>query len=452
MTFSADGGRLMTGLSDHTMALWSASGNFLARLAVDENDDWVIVTSRGYFHGTPEGLRMIGWKIAGAVFPVELYAEGYRRPELVARALMGALAAESPETPVFRPPPQVRLFIDNISARTARIRAVATPAEGGSRIRSARVLVDGRDSALIGAKLARRAGQPTGEAVFESDVDFPPGKTMAVVAAVVTDERGIQSMPATLRIVRPGAPTQLERSLVVLSVGISRYRDPEADLNYADADAADLSHAFQQQEGRAYARVIVRTLINEDATREGIRAALLWLQQQAGPTTTAIVVFSGHGGTDRLGRLYYVPYDADGNPAQTWLPWDEVAAALSKIRASPIVFFSDCCHAGAFGQRAAAQEALAEPLVRGAGVMVFAASRGMESSLELSSLRHGAFTYALLEGLRGKADLIPDGRITMSELQAYVANQVKQLTEDQQHPHIPLMNDFDPEYVIAHVR
>jgi hypothetical protein len=37
-------------------------------------------------------------------------------------------------------------------------------------------------------------------------------------------------------------------------------------------------------------------------------------------------------------------------------------------------------------------------------------------------------------------------------LQTYVANQVKVLTGDRQHPHIPRMNDFDPETVIAYVK
>ena len=76
----------------------------------------------------------------------------------------------------------------------------------------------------------------------------------------------------------------------------------------------------------------------------------------------------------------------------------------------------------------------------------------MEFSQELTRLGHGAFTYALLEGLSGKADIIRDKRVTISELQLYVSTVVKQITEDRQHPHIPLMNDFDPEAVIAHVQ
>jgi hypothetical protein len=46
---------------------------------------------------------------------------------------------------------------------------------------------------------------------------------------------------------------------------------------------------------------------------------------------------------------------------------------------------------------------------------------------------NGAFTKALVEGLDGKADLLHNGTITLSELDAYVLNRVKELTEGQQH-------------------
>ena len=75
-----------------------------------------------------------------------------------------------------------------------------------------------------------------------------------------------------------------------------------------------------------------------------------------------------------------------------------------------------------------------------------------EWSLEKEELGHGAFTYAVLRGLQGEGDLIKDGRITIGELQTYVANLVKVVTGDRQHPHIPRMNQFDPETVIAHVK
>jgi hypothetical protein len=43
-------------------------------------------------------------------------------------------------------------------------------------------------------------------------------------------------------------------------------------------------------------------------------------------------------------------------------------------------------------------------------------------------------TKALIEGLAGKADLLRDGTITVSELAAFIANGMKALTGGGQHP------------------
>ena len=117
-----------------------------------------------------------------------------------------------------------------------------------------------------------------------------------------------------------------------------------------------------------------------------------------------------------------------------------------------MLFFSDCCHAGAFGQQAATQDQLAESLVKDSGVMVFASSRGNERSAENVDWGHGAFVRALLDGLDGQADLIADGKINISELQTYVIDQVQKLTDDRQHPFIPRLERFDPGLVLALTR
>lgn len=48
--------------------------------------------------------------------------------------------------------------------------------------------------------------------------------------------------------------------------------------------------------------------------------------------------------------------------------------------------------------------------------------------------QNGAFTKALIEGLSGKADLSGDGVITISELEYWLGERVKQLTDGRQHP------------------
>ena len=68
------------------------------------------------------------------------------------------------------------------------------------------------------------------------------------------------------------------------------------------------------------------------------------------------------------------------------------------------------------------------------GVIVMCSSMGREESREDDAWGHGAFTRALIEGLRGAADYDHDGSVTLNELDLYVTERVKTLTEGKQHP------------------
>jgi len=79
------------------------------------------------------------------------------------------------------------------------------------------------------------------------------------------------------------------------------------------------------------------------------------------------------------------------------------------------------------------------------GVVTFASSTGREVSQERPDWGNGAFTKAIIEGMFGRADLLHTGTITVSELDAYVANRVKELTGGSQHPVMtrpPTVPDF----------
>lgn len=55
-------------------------------------------------------------------------------------------------------------------------------------------------------------------------------------------------------------------------------------------------------------------------------------------------------------------------------------------------------------------------------------------STEKDELEHGVFTYFLLEGLRGEADMDRDGIITVDEVYRYVSREVPRATDQEQHP------------------
>ena len=98
----------------------------------------------------------------------------------------------------------------------------------------------------------------------------------------------------------------------------------------------------------------------------------------------------------------------------------------------------DTCHSeGVGGKKTKTRAVDSDRFVKelqDANAVIFTSSRGRELSQEDDKWGHGAFTYALIEGLKGKADLIKDGKISMKELDAYVSETVPQLTHGAQHP------------------
>jgi uncharacterized caspase-like protein len=65
-----------------------------------------------------------------------------------------------------------------------------------------------------------------------------------------------------------------------------------------------------------------------------------------------------------------------------------------------------------------------ERLTRSKGRAIITASRTNEVSIELPELGHGIFSYFLVNGLKGAADLNRDGIISLQELYEYVEQQV----------------------------
>ena len=65
---------------------------------------------------------------------------------------------------------------------------------------------------------------------------------------------------------------------------------------------------------------------------------------------------------------------------------------------------------------------------------VMTSALGRQLAQESPQWGHGAFTLALLEALRGKADYRRSGRITLAALDLYVSERVRELTAGAQTP------------------
>jgi len=244
--------------------------------------------------------------------------------------------------------------------------------------------------------------------------------------------------------------------LWVLSVGVSRYRAADLGLQFADADARSMADTLREAAKRGpYREVRSLVLTNEEVTRESILSGVSRFLGQAGPDDVAVLFVAGHGVRDLAsGSYYFLPNPAT---ADTLLAdglrmsdFDEMLRIVRR-NARAVIVMLDTCHAGALGipaTRPVTADEMAGQMTAGEGFYLLAATKPGEESKEQSGLGHGAFTYAVLEGMRGSADADTDGVLSVSELFGYAARRVPKLTGGRQHPYSKMEGT---DFVFLHV-
>jgi uncharacterized caspase-like protein len=255
----------------------------------------------------------------------------------------------------------------------------------------------------------------------------------------------------------PPPPAVKHDSWAVI-IGVGRYQSTDIpSLRYTVADADSLYQILVGPGGFRKEHVLLITDKTEKTpTLRNIKWALgTFLARSAKKDDTVLIFFAGHGapeidqrGVERDGLAkYLIPSDADPDDLySTALPMDEMQTIFGRVEAERMVVFLDACYSGAAGGRtfsskktraANLDDQFLERLTRSKGRAIITASRPSEVSIELPELGHGIFTYYLVQGLKGAADLNKDGIVTVQELYEYVEQQVSAKSRSvggNQHP------------------
>jgi len=254
------------------------------------------------------------------------------------------------------------------------------------------------------------------------------------------------------------APPPPARNRWAVVVGVGRYESPDIPrLRYTVPDAEAIYQILTGPAGFKPEHVLLLTDKTErKPTYRNLKWALgTFLARSAQKDDTVLIFFAGHGapevdqrGIERDGLAkYLIPSDADPDDLySTAFPMDELQTIFGRIEAERVVVFLDACYSGAAGGRTFASkktravnldDLFLERLTRAKGRAILTASRPAEVSIELADLGHGLFTYYLLRGLQGAADLNRDGIVSLQELYEYVEQQVSQKARavgGNQHP------------------
>ncbi len=228
-------------------------------------------------------------------------------------------------------------------------------------------------------------------------------------------------------------------------IGIEEYKNAPASL-YSNRDATTFYDYAKNVLGIKERNIYITT--NEDATKgefDKIFGEDGWLARRVNQNSEIFIYFSGHGSADmKTQKQYLVPYDIDPNYPQTAYSLDKIYECLSRLGAKSTTIFLDACFSGQSrqgqiilaGARPLVVSKIAEPLEN---ITVLSATSGSEIASAYTEKKHGLFTYFLLKGLRGDADLNKDKTITTMELSNYLTSKVPDTAQDmgrEQHPQL----------------
>ncbi len=248
-----------------------------------------------------------------------------------------------------------------------------------------------------------------------------------------------------------------------LLIGIGYRHWPKGRLGGTLPDIDALQKHFTDPVKAGFLPGHVLALTEENASASGILSALdrFAALVNQDPNATAILYYSGHGGTD--GKDYFlVPYDFDLNK---WA-WNknpkknkvvlaaEFAARISAIRAKKMLVMLDACHSenipvekmlpdapdslqqqeflkgfvdhleAGVGAEDPGLKTLSPQMQLGSGKVILTSCEAGETSLDLGY--HGLFTKVLLECLNGNGNIENDGWVRLLDLMRYVPKRVKE--------------------------
>jgi WD40 repeat protein len=417
-------GRLLASCSnDGSIIVRRRDSITLSRSIVTMGVDWVVFDTDGQFDATVQGMERLKVVRGTQAYPIGGLASSRYHPMLITTLYDDVVQATTPIAALtsITPPPTIHIHPP-----------VATGATEAAEIEIA-ATVDAREAGTYNVSYSENdkliavqsVNVGVGETIIKMKLPLVEGKNVLKATIKTADGREYSDTVTVDRIV----PRPVPPRLFILSIGINKYRNPALDLEYARSDASAITTLLKDRRPKDL-EVYVQELNDEEATIENVNAALFDIQQRSRPQDAFIFYFAGHGtivheATSSSYCLALHNVTDVNNVALTTrhgLMSDTLRAYLLRIPAQRQAVIIDACYSGAM-MAAFSEEQNAvymSSLQRSTGAIVLASVMPDARSKEVLSLKHGLFTYALMQGLEGKAR-DADGDVTVLGLISYIA-------------------------------
>ncbi len=224
----------------------------------------------------------------------------------------------------------------------------------------------------------------------------------------------------------------INKDAVAIIIGIQNYRRL-AKADFADQDATKFADYANRALGIPKDKIKVLTDADAD------QAALLktfrnWLPLNVTKGKTEVFVFySGHGLPSNDGKsLYFLPHGVDQDLLdETAIDQKKIISAIQSTQPKSVTMFVDSCYSGQ-SRNGSQLLAGAKPVILKNSDLgyppeftVFTASASDQISSASNDLQHGIFSFYLMKGMEGAADINKDGNITFGEMLEYLNENVQ---------------------------
>jgi len=441
--------RLITGGSDGIVRVRNLDTGELLVQIISTLSGWTAFDAQGRFDGTITGIDDVKWLASQLKLPIDNFSQPYYEPGLVARYVRApsTFLAAAPGA-VFGGialPPKAAVSVQAVG-NSVVVTIVAQDQGGGigaislfqnGKLVSLQRQTDEHKETQNGVlSMIRTYRMPLAAGVNHFEAVATSLKQIEGEHATAEVSGAVVAAPAHTPTTTPGiAPSAADAAglptLHILTVGINKYKDARLNLDYGVSDATAILQSLQATKG-VFGKVVSKRLIDQGATHAAIIRALD--DYEKAPANDVLVIYlAGHGeivGDD----WYFLPHDfvfsvegikTTGISAATWRD------LLSRVGPQRVMVLIDSCKSGGSIDTLATaiDRRLLRSLGRDAGVAILAGARHDQSAKEFPQLHHGAFTYVLLQGIDGKADVQHTGQVKTNELLTYSTSELPLLTQ-----------------------
>lgn len=447
---ACQGDTLISAAEDRTIKIWDLQAARRGKeispklsLCLTKDREWVLYTEKGQYYSSLQGDDFLAFHInqgkdrEALLYQAEHFYSRYYNPSLI-KSLLDTTASyqdrKSQDNYISADkiiPPRIEVSSRNITTKDSEITIAYKVHSSCEKIENVLFKVNGASIVDRGLDVRQK-----GNAFFIEGKKTLPLFEKENLISIEARTKSSRSETVFINVRRSKESKINKPDLYLYAVGAAQYEDRNLELEFADDDALAFEQSFTRPANPFYRKIHSRLLLNKEANSKNIKKTLSALhEKKPRPQDIVIVFLAGHGLNDEKGNYYFLPCDVNLDKlSETAIDWHFFIDFMEGLSCR-VVFFIDSCHAGNILGDLALDNNQAFKKIKQSSCqpVLFTASMPGYTSREYPELKHGVFTYSILECFKGK-NKYSEKQISIKALDLFISDEVSKMTRNTQLP------------------